>query len=389
MKRFLVAFLYLAWGILVVALPLAGGWLASSLAAYGGSRPWLAALVALLLFPILPLAWEAWATRRPAAKRFLTFWDRLALRTLAINALFLVVTLATHASTAFAALATRGDWMLEGQHGATAEATRGALFTSAQSLEWLYVATHPNPYAIGDPDPAPPSADPPPATDPVPAPDPIAAQPADPPPDDTPPARVDDAAPKPALHPLAVDTPPEAEKSIAALGAFIAAHEPDPFQRAKAVHDWIADRVAYDGVARRTQKFPPQDAQTVFRTRKAVCAGYARLFTALARAAGLEAAYVLGDARDPGLRPEGEAHAWNTVKIAGSWHLVDVTWDSGYLDGDAFVKQYRTSYFLTPPEIFGVDHYPRDAHWQLRAPPITRGAFLRQPLDRAASHVVA
>jgi len=109
-----------------------------------------------------------------------------------------------------------------------------------------------------------------------------------------------------------------------------------------------------------------------------VCEGYARLFTALANAAGVDAPYVGGDARTKGQREHGEPHAWNAVRVAGRFYLVDVTWDSGGLDGETFTRSYRSDYLFTPPEVFGLGHFPDEARWQLRDTPISRGDFMRQ-----------
>ena len=57
------------WGVVMVLVPLFGFWLASSLAAYQNASPWLALLVGLLLFPIIPLGWDLvflWRRRRVA-----------------------------------------------------------------------------------------------------------------------------------------------------------------------------------------------------------------------------------------------------------------------------------------------------------------------------------
>jgi len=113
------------WLLLVLAVTGAGVWLSSSLAAYLNAPIWLAGLLGLLAFPVLPLAWESHASvrraRRPAARpRILTLWDRLVLRTLAVNLLIIAILLARWPATSFAALATRGDWFLEGRTG-TAE----------------------------------------------------------------------------------------------------------------------------------------------------------------------------------------------------------------------------------------------------------------------------
>jgi transglutaminase/protease-like cytokinesis protein 3 len=118
----------------------------------------------------------------------------------------------------------------------------------------------------------------------------------------------------------------------------------------------------------------------VFRTRKAVCAGYAQLLTALGKAAGADIHYVVGDARTEGSDETGEGHAWNAARINGRYYLIDATWDSGSVHGTTFTKRYRTEYLFTPPEIIGQTHFPEQAKWQLRDPAISRGEFFRQAM---------
>jgi hypothetical protein len=43
--------------------------------------------------------------------------------------------------------------------------------------------------------------------------------------------------------------PRDAETDIAAVARYIKEREPDPKQRVKALHDWVADRIAYDAPA--------------------------------------------------------------------------------------------------------------------------------------------
>ena len=61
--------------------------------------------------------------------------DRLVLRTLAINGVFLGVLLYGWSGSAFHALALRGDWMLDGEHGPTAERLRKELLAFADGLD--------------------------------------------------------------------------------------------------------------------------------------------------------------------------------------------------------------------------------------------------------------
>lgn len=412
------------WIAFVITTPVLGAWVASSLAAYANGPVALAAASALLAFPVLPLLWEYASERRrrrnKAAKpHILTFTDRVVLRTLAINLLFLGLLVGTQPKTAFAALSTRGDWMLDGSRGATAQEVRGRLFWAADRLEWLYVAFHDNPFDEKDDSPspvptgsaAPTTSSQPPAPVPTERPSPVPSvtdkpsqdkpsqdkpsqdKPSqEPPSSGTPSAGAGfastawpSAAPS-ALHPIVAGMPKDAEQSIATVARYIAEREADPAGRFRAAHDWVADRIAYDAPALAAGRYPPQDAETVFRTRLAVCAGYSKLLTALGRALGLEVVYVVGDARTSGDSQTGESHAWSAVRLGDRYHLVDATWNSGFVSGTTFTKGYRTDYLFTPPEVFGTNHFPDDAKWQLRDRPISRGDFFRQAMMTPRFH---
>lgn len=125
---------------LVIAIPLLGIWGASSLAAFGGGSTGLAIGVGLLAFPIVPLAWDGIAQwrRKKDAPRILKTWDRLVLRTFAVNLVFLGALLSFGPQTLFTALSTRGDWILDGSTSARAASVRGSLLRAADGLEWLY-----------------------------------------------------------------------------------------------------------------------------------------------------------------------------------------------------------------------------------------------------------
>ena len=399
-----VVVLKIVWAAFVIATPLLGAWVSSSLAAYFNGPTALAASTGLLLFPALPLAWEAWTTRRrgrdpkkAGAPRILTFWDRFILRTLAVNLIFLGALLGTGPAKGFTALSTRGDWMLDGHHGATAESARKLLFRAADRLEWLYLAVHVNPFdqkdgdaggtSSGTPDPTPSTTS---TTSPAPTTTTTTPKPADTtrPPPIPPPAPDQPSAGvalgpwplPPTLDPLVKEIPAASEASIDSVARYIADRTSDPGRRLKAAHDWVADRIAYDAPAYAAHRYPPQDAQTVFRTRTGVCAGYAKLLEAMGRALGLSVLYIVGDARTSGSKEGGEGHAWNIAKLDGRYFHIDATWNSGTVDGQTFTRRYGTDYYLTPAAVFGLDHFPDEARWQLRDKPISRGEFMRQPM---------
>lgn len=184
------------------------------------------------------------------------------------------------------------------------------------------------------------------------------------------------------LHPAVTSMPPEVEASIASVGKYIAERESDPFLRVKALHDWVTDRIAYNAPSLKLPRIPQTDAEAepVFRSRKGVCAGYARLMQELGKATGDKIVYVVGDARSQSSPMEAEGHAWNAVEINGGWYLIDATWDAGSVGDDKFTKRYSTDYLFTPADVFAVQHFPDQAKWQLLAQPIDRTAFFRRPV---------
>lgn len=383
--------LKLAFAAVAVALPLLGVWIASSLAAHHDGPLWATLVAGALCFPLLPLAWDLFATWRRSRSarvrpRVLTTFDRLLLRTLTVNLVFVGGLLAAFPATVFEALSTRGDWMLPQGEAAWAQRTRGVLFDVAERMSWLHEATHDNAYEdLIDPsltqakssDGQAPKAGQAPTPRPVSEPEPSAppTRPADL-------YRPDGWPFAPTLHPLVASLPPTAETSIQGVARYILDHEPDPVQRVKALHDYVADRVAYDVpayLARGTQPFPPQDAQSVFERRTAVCAGSAALLAELGRSVGIEIVVVVGDARNSEGLFDGTGHAWNAINLEGRWYLADPTWDAGHVNGDTFTKEYEASYFMAPPEVFVATHMPDDPKWQLLATPLSQGDFIRQP----------
>ncbi len=97
-------------------------------------------------------------------------------------------------------------------------------------------------------------------------------------------------------------------------------------------HDYLADRCAYD--TRPTEEGAPnRDAYTLLRDGMGVCQAYALALLALCRAAGLEADVVTSRVMD---------HAWNHVRVNGSWYHVDITRDDPVtLAGEETVRHER------------------------------------------------
>ncbi len=187
-----------------------------------------------------------------------------------------------------------------------------------------------------------------------------------------------------ALHPLVSQMPASAEASIDGVAHYIADREPDPVLRIKALHDYVADRIAYDSESYYAHNIPPQDAEIIFKKRKGVCAGYANLMSALAAAIGEQVIVVSGDSRSRADdKLTGSGHAWNAARIGNRWCLLDACWDAGFVTPEkGFTKCYKSDYLLPPAEVMIQDHFPEQQDWQLLSKPLSQGDFLRQPMLR-------
>ena len=375
------------WVSTMVLTPLFGFWLASSFAAYQNASQWLALLGGLVMFPIIPLGWDlvfVWRRSKQEAPRkaILTRLDRLVLRTLLVNGLFIFCMLFFARTTAVRSLAVRGDWIVDGHHGPIANGIRGFLLAFADRFDRKTATDH-----YGDSDDAPdPSTIKPPSEPERPI-DPTAT---------VKPPKFDTGWPfDAAVDPLVTGMPADAQASIETVGAYLRDKFPDRKLRAKAIHDFVALRLTYDDaalkliIARDYKNVPSQKAEDVFAAKVGVCEGYARLMTALGAAASVEIKYVTGYIRDAQRRIvaagnddtiksalEGYSHAWNAALIDDEWMLIDTTWDDPKDASDPIA----TTYLFTPPKLFAFDHLPEDPAWQLVVDPLSPGDFARQPM---------
>lgn len=104
-------------------------------------------------------------------------------------------------------------------------------------------------------------------------------------------------------------------------------------QKIRKLHDWVCNKVNYafdsNGNPDKTDGRSSADS-IIFIDNKAICAGYAKGFTLLLRGAGLEAYTV--DTGVPAHTVEGGTHAWNIVKLNGTWFHIDTCHDGSYDD---------------------------------------------------------
>lgn len=84
----------------------------------------------------------------------------------------------------------------------------------------------------------------------------------------------------------------------------------------------------------------------------AVCEGYARAFQYLCYQAGIQCLFITGSSNNPSTGSP-EPHAWNAVKIGGSYYHMDMTWDDAD-NSDGGILHY--AYFNVTTSQIKEDH---------------------------------
>ncbi len=120
----------------------------------------------------------------------------------------------------------------------------------------------------------------------------------------------------------------------------------DPYQKIKALHEWMCENIYYDYdyyYKKSDQRY--YSDKEVLQARRTVCGGYTNLLASFIRAQGIPCRKVRGFALGLGYTKQWneeivngneENHAWVQAYIDNRWVTIDSTWDTGnkYSDGE-------------------------------------------------------
>ena len=130
----------------------------------------------------------------------------------------------------------------------------------------------------------------------------------------------------------------------------------DDFEKALYLHDYVVLNCRYDtellelleteGTLTGRIRSDRYSEYAVLINGTGICGSYALAYRALMNAADMECIY---------LSSEEMCHAWNMVKIDGSWYHVDCCWDDPVPDREG--KARRTYFLRTDKEIMNLDHF--------------------------------
>ena len=147
------------------------------------------------------------------------------------------------------------------------------------------------------------------------------------------------------------------------------------FERVKAIHDYLLIHVDYDYQNYMNNTIPviSHTALGAFTKKYAVCDGYSHAFELLCLKIGISCEIVTGTSKN-------NEHAWNQVKIDGTWYNIDVTWDDPAAIDDVTTTFNDHSgnsyeYFCIPDSIMYRDHQTSNAPHKCTAPALFERAL--------------
>lgn len=155
-------------------------------------------------------------------------------------------------------------------------------------------------------------------------------------------------------------------KEIVNLSNEITAGIKSDYDKAMAIHDWVADNIYYNYDGYYSGDYGATSAEGTLKSKTSVCAGYAELTKALFTASNIPCVTVSGFAL--GISTNGEwtkdnidntsNHAWNEAYIDGRWVIIDTTWSSNnkYENAEYNYKKYNHNFFDVSLEHFSNTH---------------------------------
>jgi hypothetical protein len=172
----------------------------------------------------------------------------------------------------------------------------------------------------------------------------------------------------------------------------------DKKEKARAIFYWIANNIALDPKAIKTndaKKLTPED---VILNRKTTPLGFANLVQEMCSLANIRCLVVDGYAKnyaeDINNKADEINHSWNVVQLGQSpetWYYIDAAKASGYLDKkmSVFTRQFTSEYFFADKKLFNLDHFPDNSAWLLEGEGKSLNQFYALPVIGSTAYSYA
>ncbi|MHB8260728.1 MAG: transglutaminase domain-containing protein [Bacteroidia bacterium] len=180
---------------------------------------------------------------------------------------------------------------------------------------------------------------------------------------------------------IALHFPKKKYKSVTEIALALTQDLKTEQEKLRTIFRWITDNIEYNKSASNII-----EADKIVRKNKAVCQGFSNLLKEMCNTVNIPceviAGYTKTETKDINKALKKTDHAWNCVQLYGTWYLVDVTWATSKYNvlTHKYMKEFDEHYYLTPPQKFILDHYPKDKKFQFLEKPIKKSVFIKRPV---------
>ncbi len=180
---------------------------------------------------------------------------------------------------------------------------------------------------------------------------------------------------------IALNFPKKKYKTVTEIASSLTQDLKTEHEKFRAIFRWITDNIEYNKSAQNVI-----ETDKVVRKNKAVCQGFSNLLKEMCNTIKIPCEVITGytktEVKDINKSLNKTDHAWNCVQLYDTWYLVDVTWATSKYNvvSRKYVKEFDEHYFLTPPQKFILDHYPKDKKFQFLNKSVKKSLFTKWPV---------
>lgn len=184
--------------------------------------------------------------------------------------------------------------------------------------------------------------------------------------------------------------------NVASIADTLTQNFTDKTLKSRAIFSWIANNIALDPKAVRSNDNKNIQPENVILNRKTTSLGFSTLVQEMCSLADIRCLTVDGYSKfntdQIGEMPEDFNHSWNVIQLGTSpsnWYYVDAAKASGSLDKKfmVFTPIFSDCYFFSEKNIFNLDHFPDNNAWMLGNGSNTTKAFYDLPIIGTASYI--
>lgn len=175
---------------------------------------------------------------------------------------------------------------------------------------------------------------------------------------------------------FAFDIPDSVGKNAVELAKIIRSGYPDDDGFVRALYVWICTNLSYDSQLVDSLK-DKNLVEYALKTKTGKCKNFSAILTSMCNVAGIEAYSVLGYIKTNDRVQTNQDHAWNIIKIDGSYYLFDPTFDALKKTFDPITGTYIFKWYKKEGNDFISSHMPYDPMMQLLDYPLRHKDFFR------------